>query len=98
MALLQGPLRVNGKQRDQQQKQDGQACKTHEDSCNNQQRAEEFASAYNAPHAFGSYEDLLTLPDLDVVYVATPHIKHHENALMLIRGGMSVLGEKPFAM
>ena len=64
----------------------------------NQQRAEEFASAYNAPHAFGSYEDLLTLPDLDVVYVATPHIKHHENALMLLRGNIPVLGEKPFAM
>lgn len=64
----------------------------------NQQRAEEFASTYNAPHAFGSYEELLTLPDLDVVYVATPHIKHHENALMLLNGGISVLGEKPFAM
>ncbi|GAB3809966.1 Gfo/Idh/MocA family oxidoreductase [Spirosoma humi] len=64
----------------------------------NLQRAEEFASVYKAPHAFGSYEELLTLPDLDVVYVATPHIKHHENALMLLRGGISVLGEKPFAM
>jgi len=62
------------------------------------QRAEEFAATYNAPHALGSYEDLLTLPDLDVVYVATPHIKHHENALMLLNGGIAVLGEKPFAM
>jgi predicted dehydrogenase len=64
----------------------------------NQQRAEEFANEYNAPHAFGSYEELLSLPDLDVVYVATPHIKHHENALMLLKGGIPVLGEKPFAM
>lgn len=63
-----------------------------------QQRAAEFARQYNIPHAFGSYEGLLTLPDLDVVYVATPHVKHHENALMLLNAGVAVLGEKPFAM
>ncbi|MFD2572552.1 Gfo/Idh/MocA family protein [Spirosoma soli] len=63
-----------------------------------QQRADEFAQQYQIPHAFGSYEGLLTLPDLDVVYVATPHVKHHENVLMLLNGGVAVLGEKPFAM
>lgn len=63
-----------------------------------QQRADEFARQYGAPHAFGSYEGLLTLPDLDVVYVATPHVKHHENGLMLLNAGIAVLGEKPFAM
>lgn len=62
------------------------------------QRADEFAQEYNIPHAFGSYEDLLSLPDLDVVYVATPHVKHHENVMMLLNGGIGVLGEKPFAM
>ena len=63
-----------------------------------QQRADEFAKEYNIPHAFGTYEDLLTLPDLDVVYVATPHVKHHEHVMMLLNGGVAVLGEKPFAM
>ena len=63
-----------------------------------QQRANEFAEVYNIPHAFGAYEDLLTLPDLDVVYVSTPHVKHHENVMMLLNGGKAVLGEKPFAM
>ena len=63
-----------------------------------QQRADEFAKEYDIPHAFGSYEDLLTLPDLDVVYVATPHVKHHEHVMMLLNGGVAVLGEKPFAM
>ncbi|GAB3945934.1 Gfo/Idh/MocA family oxidoreductase [Spirosoma harenae] len=62
------------------------------------QRANEFAETYNIPHAFGSYEELLTLPDLDVVYVATPHVKHHEHVMMLLNGGKAVLGEKPFAM
>eukprot|EP01098_Paradermamoeba_levis_P015974 TRINITY_DN8399_c0_g1_i1.p1 TRINITY_DN8399_c0_g1~~TRINITY_DN8399_c0_g1_i1.p1 ORF type:complete len:297 (-),score=-20.20 TRINITY_DN8399_c0_g1_i1:4-894(-) len=68
-----------------------------------QQRANEFAQEYSIPHAFGAYADLLTLPDLDVVYVATPHVKHHENVMMLLNGGvvrpgLAVLGEKPFAM
>ena len=64
----------------------------------NLQRAEEFAKEYNAPHALGSYEELLSLPDLDVVYVATPHVKHHENVMFLLNGNVPVLGEKPFAM
>ena len=63
-----------------------------------QQRADEFAQHYAIPHAFGTYEDLLTLPDVDVVYVATRHIMHHENVLMLLNAGVAVLGEKPFAM
>jgi predicted dehydrogenase len=63
-----------------------------------QQRADEFAQQYGISHAFGSYEGLLTLADLDVVYVATPHVKHHENVMMLLKGGINVLGEKPFAM
>lgn len=68
-----------------------------------QQRADEFAAQYTIPHAFGAYDGLLSLPDLDVVYVATPHVKHHENTLMLLNGGkarpgLAVLGEKPFAM
>lgn len=63
-----------------------------------QQRADEFAQEFNIPHALGSYEDLLTRPDLDVVYVATRHVYHHENVLMLLNAGIAVLGEKPFAM
>ncbi len=61
-------------------------------------RAAEFAGKYNIPHHYGRYEDLLTCPGLDVVYVATPHVLHAENALMLLNGGIAVLGEKPFAM
>lgn len=63
-----------------------------------QQRANDFAAQYGAIHAFGSYESLLTCPDIDVVYVATPHVNHYENTLMLLNGGLPVLCEKPFAM
>ncbi len=63
-----------------------------------QPRADAFAQQYGATHALGHYDDLLTLPDLDVVYVATPHVLHHENIMMLLNAGVAVLGEKPFAM
>lgn len=63
-----------------------------------QQRANEFAETYAIPHALGSYDKLLTVPDLDVVYVATPHVKHHEHVMLLLNAGIAVLGEKPFAM
>ena len=63
-----------------------------------QQRADGFAQEYGMTHSFGTYDGLLTLPDLDVVYVATPHVKHYDNVMMLLNGGVAVLGEKPFAM
>jgi len=62
------------------------------------ERAAAFASDFGAPHAFGSYEDMVSCPDLDVVYIATPHVLHFENAMMCLENGLPVLCEKPFAM
>jgi predicted dehydrogenase len=45
-----------------------------------------------------SYESLVADPLVDVVYVATPHPMHRENALLALRAGKPVLVEKPFAM
>lgn len=61
-------------------------------------RAREFAAEFQAPHAFGRYEDIVRCPDLDVVYVATPHVLHCECALFCLEHGIAVLCEKPFAM
>ena len=49
------------------------------------------------PHAVGSYEDLLAVPGLDVVYIATPHSEHCAHALLCLRAGLPVLCEKAFA-
>ncbi|MBK9339063.1 MAG: Gfo/Idh/MocA family oxidoreductase [Lewinellaceae bacterium] len=61
-------------------------------------RARTFANAYGAPHAYGSYADMLQCPDLDVVYIATPHVLHCENALLFLENGIPVVCEKPLAM
>lgn len=62
------------------------------------ERAQAFAVEFGALHAFGNYEDMVHCPDLDVVYVATPHPFHCENTLLCLENGLPVLCEKPFAM
>lgn len=47
---------------------------------------------------YGSYEQLATAPDIDAIYVATPHPLHAENAMLALEGGKAVLCEKPFTM
>ncbi|QDA59872.1 Gfo/Idh/MocA family protein [Hymenobacter jejuensis] len=61
-------------------------------------KAQQFAAQYNVAHAVGSYEELLKLPDLDVVYIATPHSEHHAHTLLCLRAGVPVLCEKAFAL
>lgn len=61
-------------------------------------RAAAFAGQYNAPHHFGSYEELVNVPDLDIVYIATPHVLHKDNTLLCLQHKIPVLCEKPFAM
>jgi predicted dehydrogenase len=61
-------------------------------------KAQAFAQEFGAGCAYGSYQSLVDAQDLDLVYVATPHPQHADNALMALRAGKGVLVEKPFAM
>jgi predicted dehydrogenase len=58
-------------------------------------RAQAFAREHGVPTAHGSYEALVADPDVDVVYVASPHPQHLEHALLAIAAGKHVLVEKP---
>ncbi len=62
------------------------------------ERAQDFAKKYGANHAFGSYEELAGCPDLDVVYVASPHSGHMEHSIFLLENKIPVLCEKPLAI
>jgi len=64
----------------------------------NEKTADEFAEKYHIEKSFGSYEELAKNPDVDIVYVATPHNLHCDNTLMCLDHGKHVLCEKPFAV
>lgn len=53
------------------------------------------AEKYAAPHVFSDYRELLRLPELEAVVIATPDFAHHELALAAIQAGKHVLIEKP---
>lgn len=59
-------------------------------------RAREFAQKHSVPKAYGSYEELLSDPQVDLVYVATPHSEHYANMKMCISHKKAVLCEKAF--
>lgn len=59
-------------------------------------RAERFASQVGGATAYGSYAELVADPEVDVVYVASPHSEHREHALLAIAAGKHVLVEKAF--
>ena len=60
--------------------------------------ADAFARRFGVAHVHPSYADLVADPDVDAVYVATPHPMHLDAAMLAIEAGKAVLVEKPFAM
>lgn len=64
----------------------------------NLSRASEFAKEYNAKYAYGSYEELFNSPDVDVIYIATPHTHHAALAITAMEHGKHVLCEKPIGV
>ncbi|MEE2773011.1 MAG: Gfo/Idh/MocA family oxidoreductase [Bacteroidota bacterium] len=64
----------------------------------NMEKAEEFKEDFHAEKAFGSYEAILKDEEVDVIYVATPHVYHAEITKDCLHHGKAVLCEKPFAM
>ena len=60
--------------------------------------ADSFATAFPGCVAYGSYQELVSDPTLDAIYVATPHPYHVSNTVLALNAGKPVLCEKPFAI
>lgn len=50
------------------------------------------------PQAYGQVEEMLARPDIDAVYIATPHNHHFPDGMQALKAGKHVLIEKPFAL
>jgi len=63
-----------------------------------QAKADAFLKQYNADIAYGCYDDLLANQNVDIIYIATPHVYHKTNSIASLKSKKAVLCEKPFAM
>jgi len=64
----------------------------------NRETAERFGDEYEIPYRFGSYQELAECPEVEVIYIGTPHPFHKENTILALNAGKAVLCEKPFAL
>ncbi len=62
------------------------------------ENADAFADQFQIPMRYASYQDLAEDPQVDLVYVATPHPFHCENTILCLENRKGVLCEKPFAL
>ena len=62
------------------------------------EKAEAFAKKYGFQKAYGSYEALLEDPEVELVYVATPHSHHYEHMMLALEHGKPIICEKSFTM
>lgn len=63
-----------------------------------QKSATRFAEQYAIPHAYEGYEKLFNDPDIDAIYIGSPHSLHKEHALAALQAGKHVLCEKPITL
>jgi predicted dehydrogenase len=63
-----------------------------------QESADAFAATHGIPTAHGSYEELVADPNVDAIYVSTPHPFHYESAKLVLKAGKHALVEKPFTL
>lgn len=62
------------------------------------ERAEEAAEEFGFAKAYGSYEELVADPEVELVYIATPHSRHYDDMKLCLQHGKPVLCEKAFTM
>lgn len=73
-------------------------CKLRGVASRSKSKAEAFAKTYKAEATYGSYNDLVADPNIDAIYIATPHVFHKKNTLLCLKHGKAVLCEKPMGI
>ena len=71
-------------------------CRCYAIASRTKEKAEAFAKEWGVPKAYGSYAELYADPDVDLVYVATPHSHHYEVTRDALMAGKPCLVEKAF--
>jgi predicted dehydrogenase len=61
-------------------------------------RAKVFAEEFGFKKYYGSYEELVSDPNLEIVYIASPHSSHYEHAMLCLKHRKAVICEKAFAL
>ena len=62
------------------------------------EKAKDFGERFGVKRTYGSYEELVADPEIELVYIATPHSEHYKNAILCLEHGKHVLCEKAFAV
>ncbi|MGN0906546.1 MAG: Gfo/Idh/MocA family protein [Bullifex sp.] len=62
------------------------------------ERAEAFKEKFGATAAYGSYDELVSDDEVELVYIATPHSHHKDHMLLCIEHGKNILCEKAFTV
>ncbi len=71
-------------------------CKAYAIGSRSAEKAQAFADKWNIPKAYGSYTELIADPDVDIIYVATPHSHHFDVTKEALTAGKPCLVEKAF--
>lgn len=61
-------------------------------------RSKNFANQFGFKKAYGSYQEVAEDPDVDIIYIASPHVGHYQDSLLCLRNKKAVLCEKPIAI
>lgn len=61
-------------------------------------KAKQFSEKWNFKKQYGSYRELVKDPEIDIVYIATPHSYHFAHTKLCLEAGKNVLCEKPFTI
>lgn len=64
----------------------------------NLQKTKSFAEQYDIAKTFPSFQELLSDPDIDIIYISTPHNMHYEHIKLCLMAGKAVLCEKPLTI